>query len=80
MKKYLLKQKIKSITPSTWIFIGVLAFFVILAIVLIIVGLHINGYSFSKFFTRFGAYIVICLVAILGIGVAFLLTNLRKGK
>lgn len=80
MKKYLLKDKIKKIKKSTWIFWGIMTAFVILAIAVLLVAMHLCGYTLARWLNQFGAYLVIIIAVILLIVGSAVLIYFRKGN
>lgn len=80
LKKQILKDKIKNTTKGTWAFLIIMSLFIISAIALIFIGMHMSGYSLVTFMRKFYGWFVlvgtIVVVALLMWG----FYNYRKGR
>lgn len=78
MSKYDLIAWAKSKKKGYWIFLGFIAFFIILAIVCALVAMHLCGYSLASWINEFYPILVIVLSFILVIGAGIGLMKMRK--
>lgn len=75
-----LKEKLKSVSLKTWIFVGIIAAFVILAVVLILVAMHVNGYTLAGFISAFWPWIVLIVTLLLVLILTYIFYKLKKGN
>ena len=80
MEKYEIKARLKAVKKSTWVFLSIMTFFVVLAIVLILVAMHLSGYSLIAWLGKFGGWIILVLSVVLLLVLAFAFYKFRKGK
>lgn len=80
MKKYEIKQKLKSISKGTWIFLGIMTFFVILAIALLLLAMHLCGYNLITWLMKFGGWLILVIVILLVIIATVLFSKFSKGR
>ena len=75
-----LKNKIKKTDKKVWIGLAVIGSFIILAIALIIISMHVNGYSLAQFISSFWGWIVFVIVILLALILTIVFLKVRKGK
>lgn len=75
-----IKDKVKNTNKKTWITIGIIGGFVILAIVLIIVAMHINGYSLGEFIVKFSGWFIMGLLLTIVLILSIVFWKVKKGK
>ena len=80
MEKYEIKARLKAVKKSTWIFLSIMTLFVIAAIVLILVAMHLSGYSLIAWLGKFGGWVILVLSALFLLIMAFAFYKFRKGK
>lgn len=78
MNKYDLIAWAKSKKKGYWIFLGFIAFFIILAIVCALIAMHLCGYSLASWINEFYPILVIIGASILVIGAGIGLMKMRK--
>lgn len=80
MEKYEIKDRLKAVKKSTWVFLSIMTFFFVLAIVLILVAMHLSGYSLIAWLGKFGGWVILVLSVVLLLVLAFAFYKFRKGK
>lgn len=78
MNKYEFKAWVKSKKKSYWIYLGVIATFVLIAIISLLVAMYMTGYTLASWIAEFYPILVITLSIVIIIIVAVVLAKLRK--
>lgn len=80
MKKYELKDRIRKVSVGAWIFYGIMLTFIIVAIILLFVAMHLCGYNLATWLQQFGGWIVVLVVVVILLVGTYLFNKFRKGK
>lgn len=74
MNKYELKAWAKSKNKKYWVFTGIIAVFILIALICGVVAMYMSGYTIISWFAKFGwiCLIVLALGVVIGLGIYFI--------
>ena len=80
MKSWKIRERLASVGKKTWIYIGIVAAFVVLAVVCLFVWMRLCGYTLSEWLAKYWPWIAVVAFAAVDLASTLALIGMRKRR
>lgn len=75
-----LKMWLASISKKTWIYVGCISGFVVLAITCLFIWMHLCGYTLASWLAKFWPTVVVLLAVVIAIALIVVFFKMKKRR